>query len=1371
MLEYVERPRNMRDGSAGNAKRRMVFCLCADLTGSGEWLSALPSFKSAQFNVFFSQLLETYHAALDVSRQAKYEGDAWLVATDNVEEVIALCFLALDLRRTFQRRAAELLRIAEEDVPPLHLTICSGADVPVVPVSGHDWAGDSFRRAVRMSSRSRRGSILIDTPVYYLVRQDFTTKYLTAVAVKSKKRVIEETIALYELLDVQDSVKAVQEAPGIYIRGLRVLGRTDLADELIRRTTARLQEETRERPAPDRDRLLPAWNNLLASVADYNMMLPLFEALVRAGLAPNPATYSMLIGCAPDYATAKSWFDRMEQEGVQPDDSVCQALLDRAPDRPTARYWRERLEGKSAESAGSAPDDLAPSLPAEHAAAEERFEETAKVGIAPQPSGSAVSVLIRTSHGHEAGGAGVILSRHPLLILTASHVLAEIRPSSKVSLSIDGAAHRLLRVIPLLGSQAGLLSILASRGRVAVGKRTARLPESPAGLSTAQPVALELQRGGAFAMTRGEITQVTRKGDQEAVLLDIVVTEGDSGAPMFVGDRLAGICQAKGAGEPTGPAVITPIHEDSLQGIRSLVKRARTLRLAIASGLVLGVLVVGFSFLWGHIFAPRDECEQRPAVRVWLEGNRIYYSPGESILLNYSLNKPCNVRIVERLGDLQERTIAETFLHRQGADKIAARAEPGLPQRTLRVTASDACGHVASAEVTFQVGPGVFDVVGPVDQTEVNIFVDPGLEQAVRKALSKASGEIVASELAALGELDARDLHIKDLSGLENCSNLRSLNLGGNEFSDIRALAGLRNLQELWIDRNDRISALAALAALTQLVHLDLTKTRVSDISALSSLTALEMLFVGGNPIRAGSLAPLLHLSRLKVLHAWGCGLTDISALAGLASLRELHLETNKIVNIGPLRGLTNLSSLTVHDNQIAQIEALEQNGGLGPGDDIYVQNNYLDLSPGSNALRIILALRSRGANVTYNPQLTRGEGSLPARAHSLVAQVLFVDETSARLPPILDFSVNAAFADFDGDGDLDLYVANTNDTLDRLLMNDGTGRFQDVTATRLPPMNELSGNVAIGDVDGDGDLDIFLGNGDGNIVQNRLLLNDGTGHFTGATAGHLPTLLDSTSAVRLADFDGDGDLDAFVANWLPDGDQNRLLINDGRGHFVDETAARVPLRRDPTSGAAVGDIDGDGDLDIVLTNGKEGGGQRDGILINDGSGHFVDQSGARLPDSLVDSSSPILGDVDGDGDLDLFITKRVYYWGAAQDALLLNDGNGHFTDATERLPPSQDVSFRAAFGDVDNDGDLDLFVASIGGDNRLLLNDGSGRFSDCTSSCLPATGLGTLAGVFADVDGDGDLDLFVANAAGSGPTYEQNRLLVNATSYPAGGP
>jgi predicted secreted protein len=363
----------------------------------------------------------------------------------------------------------------------------------------------------------------------------------------------------------------------------------------------------------------------------------------------------------------------------------------------------------------------------------------------------------------------------------------------------------------------------------------------------------------------------------------------------------------------------------------------------------------------------------------------------------------------------------------------------------------------------------------------------------------------------------------------------------------------------------------------------------------------------------------------------------------------------------------------------------------------------------------------------------------------------VFTDATS-QLPGFVDATRAVALGDVDGDGDLDALIGNAGQT-ERLHLNDGSGVFADATS-QLPGFVDNTWAVALGDVDGDGDLDALIGNWSGFTVpieQNRLYLNNGSGVFTDAPA-QLPAMFGYPRAVVLGDVDGDGDLDALIGNaggFFVAAGQNRLLVNNGSGVFADATV-QLPAIPSQTTAIALGDVDGDGDLDALI--GQSGyAPQQDRLYLNDGSGLFTDAT-AQLPAILGQTTAVDLGDVDGDGDLDALVGAT------GQNRLYRNDGSGVFTNAAGPLPAILDEARAVSFGDVDGDGDLDVFVGNYGQPNRLFLNDGSGVFTDATAP-IPGVVDDTYAVALGDVDGDGDLDALLGQS-GYGP--QQDRLILN---------
>lgn len=206
----------------------------------------------------------------------------------------------------------------------------------------------------------------------------------------------------------------------------------------------------------------------------------------------------------------------------------------------------------------------------------------------------------------------------------------------------------------------------------------------------------------------------------------------------------------------------------------------------------------------------------------------------------------------------------------------------------------------------------------------------------------------------------------------------------------------------------------------------------------------------------------------------------------------------------------------------------------------------------------------------------------LGALAVSVPAQLRFAELPRKVLPPSTSHgAVSLTLGDVDGDGDLDLVTGQFTGQ-NRLYRNDGTGTFTNVTASQMPAGADFTRSVAFGDVDGDGDLDLVVGNttnGGGHL--NWLYLNDGSGTFTNVTASQMPGTGDRTRSVALGDVDGDLD---FVAGNATQ--QNRLLLNDGTGTFSDATASQMPQVNDSTASMALGDVDGDGDLDLLVGNG-----------------------------------------------------------------------------------------------------------------------------------------------------------------------------------------
>lgn len=306
-----------------------------------------------------------------------------------------------------------------------------------------------------------------------------------------------------------------------------------------------------------------------------------------------------------------------------------------------------------------------------------------------------------------------------------------------------------------------------------------------------------------------------------------------------------------------------------------------------------------------------------------------------------------------------------------------------------------------------------------------------------------------------------------------------------------------------------------------------------------------------------------------------------------------------------------------------------------------------------------------------------------------------------------------------------------------------------------------FAGGVALGDVDGDGDVDIFLPS---LRAESRLMANDGTGHFTDVTAEVGIHAVGLFGAAVFFDLGGDGLLDLFVVS--PANTPSMLWVQDTAGHFREESNLRgLALSVPDTDCAAMlsvtaGDLDDDGDVDLVVPSWRDGSPTFSAVLLDDGTGHFgpaPEQMGIDLEGRWV--FTPSLGDVNADGYTDLAVTGDY-----GTSALFLSDGAGSFVEvAAERGLGTDENGMGGVLADYDGDLDLDWFVTAISaptctGDfircsgNRLYRNDGTGHFDDATDEAGVRDGAWGWGAAFFDVDNDGHLDLGHTNGFPAAP-------------------
>lgn len=363
--------------------------------------------------------------------------------------------------------------------------------------------------------------------------------------------------------------------------------------------------------------------------------------------------------------------------------------------------------------------------------------------------------------------------------------------------------------------------------------------------------------------------------------------------------------------------------------------------------------------------------------------------------------------------------------------------------------------------------------------------------------------------------------------------------------------------------------------------------------------------------------------------------------------------------------------------------------------------------------------------------------------------------------------SGGVAAADYDGDGDVDVYAVRGSSGPNLLYRNEGNGIFTEVGAAAgvAGPPTGGAGPV-FADIDGDGHLDLLVGGVDGSA--SAVYRNDGTGGFVDVTlaSGFAPA--SDTFAISLADVDRDDDLDVAAVHW---GFDQRVTLweNDGTGSFTDVTAG---------SGLVVGsiygfsptfsDIDGDGWVDLLVA--ADFGTSR--VFRNQQDGTFTEITTSVIDDENGMGAAAF--DYDHDGDVDWFVTSvwdpnqiAEGNWGVTGNRLYENQGSGIFTDVTTSAGVREgDWGWGACAQDLDQDGHPDLFhtngwVSAVTTEfdadpSRFFRARGDGTFEEVSASLgIVDTGQGRGVACF-DADGDGDIDVFVANN-GATPTLHRN--------------
>ena len=390
------------------------------------------------------------------------------------------------------------------------------------------------------------------------------------------------------------------------------------------------------------------------------------------------------------------------------------------------------------------------------------------------------------------------------------------------------------------------------------------------------------------------------------------------------------------------------------------------------------------------------------------------------------------------------------------------------------------------------------------------------------------------------------------------------------------------------------------------------------------------------------------------------------------------------------------------------------------------------------------------------------------------------------------------AWLDYDGDDDLDLYLTNGFFAFNGLFQNNGDGTFTDVTYAAGVANGFGNSGVVAGDIDNDGFPDLFL-TGEGRLVgpvqtPTRMYHNNGNGTFDDITATAGLPGADTALSAAMGDINNDGFLDIFIASpgHIPfltgpgtgTSDENKLYLNNGNLTFTDVTASAGvgglyvdvfgDLVSDGACVAAFSDYDNDGLLDIFVGNCNAFWSPLIvppiplpvrptpfNLFRNNGDGTFTDVATAAGLNVLGFWMGIAFGDYDNDGDIDLFATSTGTFAGSLfPHALFRNNGDGTYTEASAIAGiPNSEFGWGSTFADFDNNGSLDLYQVGslplfeaigpgLGSPGRLFFNDGDGSFVEDTFATGINLSFSYTSGLAqADFDGDGFADIAVMTA------------------------
>lgn len=329
------------------------------------------------------------------------------------------------------------------------------------------------------------------------------------------------------------------------------------------------------------------------------------------------------------------------------------------------------------------------------------------------------------------------------------------------------------------------------------------------------------------------------------------------------------------------------------------------------------------------------------------------------------------------------------------------------------------------------------------------------------------------------------------------------------------------------------------------------------------------------------------------------------------------------------------------------------------------------------------------------------------------------------------------SWVDINKDGYDDIFTTDRRSNKPNLIyLNNKTGGF--TRGQSLVADSAISMSSSWADIDNDGDEDLLVMNNTRKANSfyrndNGLLVKDNSKNFAQTVAYY--------HGGAFSDFDNDGKVDLFLCNYFPT-KYNELYRNANNGAFVKDMTNLISTEANQSIGPSWADYDGDGFQDLFVPNGN---GYKNSLFHNEGNGNFS-KTTTIISNEGGQSVGSCWGDIDNDGDLDLFVANS----NGLGNFMYLNEGNGNFSRVTKGTVVTGKVAAHGcSFADIDNDGDLDLYITNDRNFRRLYINDGTGNFNANENEIITFNIGNSFGHAWSDFDHDGDLDLAIATHSG----------------------